>query len=779
MRKTMLLIAAALVCVSAFVLFSGSDGAEAEVSDDSGSCGETASNGESAKQTFKMTLILWDGKTSEMWFTGGGIMTIPPDPERTGYTFLYWFKDDYEYVFPEIMPTEDLTLEAVWKINKYTISFDTDGGSSVPEITKYFGTEIFAPNDPTKTGYKFCYWTEDGMFSYDFPDTMPGENVRLKAVWSIGEYTISFLSYGGTYVPNITKKFGSEISAPNDPTRTGYTFRYWEGEDGNEFVFETMPGENHTLTAVWDANPYGYTVKYQDGNGNTLADDVTGTADFGTEVDAELKEITGYTAPSAAKIRITEIADNNVKVYVYTINSYDVTVKYVYSDGSTAADTEIVSVNYKEDYRVDSPAITGYTADKTAVSGTMGAGDVSETVIYTINSYDVSATYVYSDGSKADETKTTSVEYGKPYNVETPAVVGYTADKAAVSGTMGADDVAVTVTYTVNTYTITFDTDGGVPAVDAITKDYGTSVTAPGSPTKTGYTFQYWTQDGKTGYSFPETMPAEDIALKAVWKANAYTVSFSVDGKEVSAGKYDYDTPVKNISAPADPSKDADAKYSYTFAGWDGYTDDVKISGDTVFKAVFAAKEVSGSAYTIEAEKQTVSVSDSVVEVAKRSAATDATTVLKVTAGKSTVVFDSVALQSVTAGELKVSELSEEEKTDLKEEIGDSPVYSISFGTNTSFGNGTATVTVPYAPKEGQGTNNLEVWYLKDGKVVEKLSATYENGAVTFVTGHFSDYAVVYVESEEECSSMMMIAIIAIIVIVAVAGAVIVKKRKA
>ena len=521
MRKTVLLTAAALVCVSAFVLFGGSDGAEADVSNDSGSCGETVSNGESAKQTFKMTLILGDGETSEMWFTGGGIMSIPPDPERTGYTFRFWSKDGYEYVFPEIMPTEDLTLEAVWKLNQYTISFDTDGGSSVPEITKYFGSEYLPPNDPTKTGYKFWFWTEDGFSSYIFPETMPGENVRLKALWFIGEYTISFDSDGGTYVPKITKEFGSEISAPNDPTRAGYTFLYWEGEDGTEFVFGTMPGEDIILTAVWGADP-----------------------------------------------------------------------------------------------------------------------------------------------------------------------------------------------------------------CDEIVKD-------------------------------------------------VCTVVFSVDGKDVSSAKYGCGTAVGDIVAPEDPSKDADAEYTYTFTGWDGYTDGMTVTGDTVFEAVFAAKAVSGSAYSIEAEKGAVAVSSSVVEKAKASAMTDASTVLKVSAGGSTVVFDSAALKNISAGELKVSELSEDEKESMKDEIGDSPVYSVSFGSNTSFGSGKATVTVPYTLKEGQDSKNLEAWYMNGGKAAEKFSAEYENGYVTFVTGHFSDYAVVYVEPEEESSSMVIaVAIITAIAVIAIAGVVAAKKRK-
>ncbi len=86
---------------------------------------------------------------------------------------------------------------------------------------------------------------------------------------------------------------------------------------------------------------------------------------------------------------------------------------------------------------------------------------------------------------------------------------------------------------------------------------------------------------------------------------------------------------------------------------------------------------------------------------------------------------------------------------------------------------------MPYTLKEGQSPENLEVWYIANGKAEAKLSAEYENGYVTFVTGHFSDYAVVYVEPEEGGFPVMIIAIIAVIAVIAIAGIVVAKKRKA
>ncbi len=78
-------------------------------------------------------------------------------------------------------------------------------------------------------------------------------------------------------------------------------------------------------------------MKYRDAGGKKIADDATGTADFGTEVDAELKTIAGYTAPAAGKIAITEVSENNVKTYTYTITMKNAEGRYVPETGMDEA----------------------------------------------------------------------------------------------------------------------------------------------------------------------------------------------------------------------------------------------------------------------------------------------------------------------------------------------------------------------------------------------------------------------------------------------------------
>ena len=165
----------------------------------------------------------------------GTEITAPDNPTRKGYTFKGWDKE-----IPETMPAENITVKAQWEINQYTITFDTNGGSEIAPITQDYGTEITAPANPTRKGYTFKGWDKE------IPKTMPAENITVKAQWKINQYTITFDTNGGSDIAPITQDYGTEITAPDNPTRKGYTFKGWDKE-----IPETMPAENITITARW------------------------------------------------------------------------------------------------------------------------------------------------------------------------------------------------------------------------------------------------------------------------------------------------------------------------------------------------------------------------------------------------------------------------------------------------------------------------------------------------------------------------------------------------
>ena len=183
-----------------------------------------------------------DSEYAKQVLPSGTLATRPDAPAATpGYTFDGWNKADgtaWDYASDKV--TDNITLYAKWAANTYTITFDTAGGSEIAPITQDYGTAITVPADPTREGYTFKGWDKE------IPKTMPAENITVKAQWKINQYTITFDTNGGSEIAPITQDYGTKITAPDNPTRKGYTFKGWDKE-----IPETMPAENLTITARW------------------------------------------------------------------------------------------------------------------------------------------------------------------------------------------------------------------------------------------------------------------------------------------------------------------------------------------------------------------------------------------------------------------------------------------------------------------------------------------------------------------------------------------------
>lgn len=183
-----------------------------------------------------------DSEYAKQVLPSGTLATRPDTPAATpGYTFGGWNKADgtaWDYASDKV--TDNITLYAKWAANTYTITFDTAGGSEIAPITQDYGTVITAPEAPTREGYTFIGWDKE------IPTTMPAENMTVTAQWEINRYTITFDTAGGSEIAPITQDYGTAITAPEAPTREGYTFMGWDRE-----IPTTMPAENITLKARW------------------------------------------------------------------------------------------------------------------------------------------------------------------------------------------------------------------------------------------------------------------------------------------------------------------------------------------------------------------------------------------------------------------------------------------------------------------------------------------------------------------------------------------------
>ena len=166
----------------------------------------------------------------------------PADPTKEGYTFIGWYKGEEKWNFADAV-TKAMTLTAKWQLNQYTITFDTAGGSEVPSITQDYGTAITPPAAPTRTGYTFAGWNRE------IPTTMPAGDMTITARWTVNQYTITFKPENGGQDVVIKQDYGTAITAPANPTKTGYTFAGWD-----KTIPSTMPAGDMTITARWTEN---------------------------------------------------------------------------------------------------------------------------------------------------------------------------------------------------------------------------------------------------------------------------------------------------------------------------------------------------------------------------------------------------------------------------------------------------------------------------------------------------------------------------------------------
>ena len=131
-------------------------------------------------------------------------------------------------------------------IGAYTVTFQSEGGSEVASQIRA-NTPAARPADPTKEGYTFIGWY-NGESEWNFADAVT-EALTLTAKWQVNQYTITFKPENGGQDIVIKQDYGTAITAPANPTKTGYTFAGWD-----KTIPSTMPAGDMTITAQWTEN---------------------------------------------------------------------------------------------------------------------------------------------------------------------------------------------------------------------------------------------------------------------------------------------------------------------------------------------------------------------------------------------------------------------------------------------------------------------------------------------------------------------------------------------
>ncbi len=451
-----------------------------------------------------------------------------PTPVRTGYIFLGWTGEGITEPQKTIeIPqgsTGDRTYTANWQVIEYTIITLLEGGNAGSSQVYFYTVEqtVTLPT-PTRTGYTFLGWTGEGITTPQPNVTIPKGSTGDKTYienWELTEYNITMDLNGGSGQEKVVYTMTDEDFELPTPTRNGYEFVGWTGEDittpQTSVIIPKGSTGNKAYTANWQVIEYTITL---DTNGGPVVSPIKYTVEDSFTLPYLLRtgyEFVGWTLDGSGMIPATPLI-----IYYGTTGD----------------------LRYKAEWR-----LAEYT-----ITMDLDGGSGQEKVVYTI----------------------TDEEFELP----TPTRNGYefvgwtgediTTPQTSVKIPKGSTgNKAYTANWKVIRYTITLVTNGGA-VIASIRYTVEDSVTLPIPPDRPGYEFAGWVLDGSGQFpSTPMIIPAGstgDRLYKAEWRVATYTITYVSHGKAYNWVQYTINNQVYFGTPEEDPSYYLPG---YTFVGW-------------------------------------------------------------------------------------------------------------------------------------------------------------------------------------------------------------------
>jgi uncharacterized repeat protein (TIGR02543 family) len=435
--------------------------------------------------------------------------TKPADPERESSRFDGWYNGTVLFDFSTAI-TSDITLTAHW-VEIRTVTFDSDGGTAVPSQTVDYGSKAKKPDSPTKDDSVFVYWHLAGETEeYDFSTAITSD-ITLVAKWKTS-FIVTFDSEGGSPVNPVEIPVGGTLTKPEDPKWEGHSFKYWYENAGTKaivpYVFGAAINSDFTLHAMWVEQA---TVEFDSAGGSPVQSQ---TVDVGSAV--------------------TEPEQPTYGDYIFQYwYETDESVPYVFGTPVEASTT--LHAKWK----------TTWTVTFDSAGGSQ-----------------VGPVYVTIGDKLSEPSDPIRSGYSFQYWYETDESVPY------VFGEVIGSDLTLHAKW-VKVWTVSFDTDGGLPVPAMQTIVTGNKAVEPETdPAKAGYKFLGWYLND-TEYDF-DTKVTASITLTAHW-IQLFTVTFESTGEStvpsqvVESGK--------KASEPEDPTWEG-----HKFLGW--YLDDTEYDFD-------------------------------------------------------------------------------------------------------------------------------------------------------------------------------------------------------
>ena len=451
-----------------------------------------------------------------------------PTPVRTGYIFLGWtgegITEPQKTMEIPQGSTGDRTYTANWQVIEYTIITLLEGGNAGSSQVYFYTVEqtVTLPT-PTRTGYTFLGWTGEGITTPQPNVTIPKGSTGDKTYienWKLTEYNITMDLNGGSGETTLLYTVIDDEFALPTPTRNGYEFVGWTGEDITtpQTSVKIPKGStgNKAYTANWQVIEYTITL---DTNGGPVVSPIKYTVEDSFTLPYPLRpgyEFVGWTLDGSGMLPAMPLI-----IYYGTTGN----------------------LRYKAEWR-----LAEYT-----ITMDLDGGSGQEKVVYTITDEDFELPTPTRNGYE---------------------FVGWTGERITTPQTRvkipkgSTGNKAYTANWKVIRYTITLVTNGGA-VIASIRYTVEDSVTLPIPPDRPGYEFAGWVLDGSGQFpSTPMIIPAGstgDRLYKAEWRVATYTITYVSHGKAYNWVQYTINNQVYFGTPEEDPSYYLPG---YTFVGW-------------------------------------------------------------------------------------------------------------------------------------------------------------------------------------------------------------------
>ncbi len=552
---------------------------------------------------------------------GNPIPDCKANPSKEGWSFAGWSlnSDNTAAALPLTMPeleneNDAINAYAYYSKNLYTYTFNavsTEGVagsfSKDPDDTlkayyplEHGSTFTETVPEPSAPGYEFAGW------EIEVPDTVT-ESLEFKAMYNVADYDVIFMD-DGKEVGRVVKYYNEQVTEADMPH--GYTTEGWSLDDGETLAkFPYTVTDDVTFNAVPDVAGYHDAVFMVDGE---EYDRISVKFDAEIPVPEAPSKVGHNFLGWDPDVGSGQVMDEDGEIFDALFEKKKVTITFYTDRGATPEEDEEfvygkVTKDYDEEIFIGTgiPKKEGYEFVKwdTEIPNRMPAEDLAITAIWTPATFKVDYVDKDAEGNVIKLFASKNFKYGETIvNISNPSKEGYTFKEwtgLPEDMTMPAENIEAVANWDVNQYTITFSSEEGEKLAEPINENFGTAITEP-EVTMEGKTLLGWAladDDSKTLINFPETMPAKDMNLVAVWSTDTFTVTFDAAGGAWTddSGKTSSVYTVKNVpyntvaAAPADPTRDG-----WNFKGW--MPEVGAITADTTYTAVWERGEVD---YTI------------------------------------------------------------------------------------------------------------------------------------------------------------------------------------